>query len=326
MSARPNSFKIGLFVLIGIGLLIAGLFAFGVRTYFREWRTFETYVPGAVQGLSVGSPVKLRGVPIGRVTFIGFIWNEYPQYPQYGTEYVLIRFEVPKDTSLLPPTPNMQAVLNREIALGVRARVQGQGITGTSILALEYLDPERNPPLKVPWTPKHYYIPSAPGEFTEIVASVQKTLRNLETVDFSNLVGRLDNVLGSARQLVTNVDQIDFNKLGTNANALVAELRDSNKRLRATLAEAQAAIKGTDLPTVGHNTQATEARISNAAEELHRVLAGLDAGNLKETMANLRDATDQLNVLLSELKQQPSSILFSKPPLPAKSVETPLRK
>ena len=310
-------------MLIGIGLLIVGLFAFGARSYFQERRVFETYVPGAVQGLSVGSPVKLRGVPIGKVTFIGFVWNEYPEF---GTEYVLILFEVPKDTSLLPPTTNIQAMLNIQIARGLRARVQGQGLTGNSILALDYLDPAQNPPLQVPWTPRHYYIPSAPSQFTEMLASVEKTLKHLEKVDLTVVVARLDKVLGSAEQLVTNIDQVNFDKLGTNANALIAELRDSNTQLQMTLTEAQAAIKGTDLPAVGRNTQALEARLSDLAGELHRVVAGLDSGNLNETLANAREATEQLNVLLGELKQQPSSILFSKPPPPAQSVETPHRK
>jgi ABC-type transporter Mla subunit MlaD len=325
MSVRSDSFKIGLFVLVSIGLLIAGLFAFGARSYFQERDVFETYVPGAVQGLSVGSPVKLRGVTIGKITYVGFVWNEYPQF---GTEYVLIRFEVPKDTSLLPPTTttNLHALLNREIARGLRARVQGQGITGTSILALEYLDPERNPPLQVPWTPKHIYIPSAPGQFTEIMASIEKTLRNIEKVDFPIIVARLDKLLGSADQLVTNVDQVNFDKLGTNANALVTELRGMSAQLQATLAEAQAAIKGTDLPALGRNTQALEARLNDLAGELHRVAANLDSGNLNETLANAREATEQLNALLSELKQQPSSVIFSKPPPPARSAETPPRK
>ncbi|MDB6065077.1 MAG: hypothetical protein JWR26_1285 [Pedosphaera sp.] len=323
MSRRPNDFKIGLFVLIGLGLLVAGLFAFGARSYFVERRVFETYVPGAVQGLSVGSAVKLRGVPIGKVTYIGFIWNEYPEY---GTEYVLIRFEVPKDTSLLPPTADMQAVLNREIARGMRARVEGQGITGTSILALEYLDPESNPPLQVPWKPKHFYIPSAPSQFTELLSSVEKTLKKLEKLDLNLTLMQAGKVLVSADHLLTNVDQIDFNKLGKSANALVAELRDSNKRLQSTLAEAQAAIKGTDLPAVGSKTQALEARLDNVAVELQQVLANLDSGNLNETLANAREATEQLKILLGGLKQQPSSILFSKPPPPARSVETPSRK
>lgn len=323
MSARPNTFKIGLFVLIGIGLLVAGLFAFGARSYFQEQHTFETYVQGKVQGLSVGSPVKLRGVTIGKVTSIGFIWNEYPEF---GTEYVLILFQVPKDTSLLPPTTNLQAMLDFHIAQGLRARVQGQGITGTSVLDLEYMDPQRNPPMQVPWTPKHYYIPSAPGQFNEILASIEKTLRNIEKVDFPALIARLDKVLASANRLVTDVDQVDFHNLGTNASGLITELRVTNARLQIALAEAQAALKGTDLPAVSRNTQALETRLSDLAGELYKLVANLDSGSLNETLANAREATQQLHLLLSELKQQPSNLLFSKPPPPAQSAETPPRK
>ncbi len=323
MSARPNNFKIGLFVLIAIGVLIAGLFAFGARGYFQKQRVFETYVPGVVHGLSVGSPVTLRGVKVGKVTYVGFIWNEYPEIRD---RYVLIQWEIPEFTSLLPVTTNIQAVLDVEIAHGLRARVQSQGITPDSDLALDYLNIEQIPPLKFPWTPKHYYVPSAPGQFTEILASIERITKNLEKVDFSVITARLDRVLGSADQFITNVDQVDFNKLGTNANALVAELRETNARLRATLAEAQAAVKGTDLPGIGRNTQALEARLSDATAELQRVLAALDASDLNETLANTREAAKQLNGFLRELKQQPSSILFSEPPPPAQSVTTPPRK
>ncbi|EEF57774.1 MlaD family protein [Pedosphaera parvula] len=321
MSARPNSYKIGLFVIIGLGVLIAGLFAFGARGYFQQQRVFETYVTGEVQGLAVGSPVKLRGVTIGKVTYIGFIWNEYPQYK---IDYVLIRFEVPKETSLLPPPDmNFQTLIDREIARGLRARVQGQGITGSSIVALDYLDPKRNPPLQVPWTPKHYYIPSAPGQFTEVVASIQKILAKLEELNLSNTVARADTLMESADLLVKHVDRMDFVALGTNANALVAELRDTNVRLQATLKEAQGAIKDTDLPAVGRRAQELEAKLTDLGNELQKTVAGLDTGSLNATLASAREAIAGLNDLMSKLKQQPSSLIFSKPPPPAKSVETP---
>jgi phospholipid/cholesterol/gamma-HCH transport system substrate-binding protein len=320
MSAAPNSFKIGLFVLLGTGLLIAGLFAFGARSYFQQRRVFETYVPGVVQGLSAGSPVTLRGVAIGKVTYVGFVWNEYPQIKD---RYVLIEWEVPKDTSLLPPTTNLQAVLDVEIAFGLRARVQARGINPASDLALDYLDTNQNPLLKFSWTPKHYYIPSAPGQFTEILTSIERITRNLEKVDFPEIAARLDKGLGAVDVLITNVARVDFGQLGTNANALVAELRATNTRLQATLAATQGAIQETDLPAIGRNTQALEARLSDVTGELQRVLAGVNSNDLNETLANAREASEQLNGLLSELKQQPSSLLFSKPPPPAQSVETP---
>jgi ABC-type transporter Mla subunit MlaD len=323
VSARPNNFKIGLFVLIGIGILIAGLFAFGARSYFQKQRIFETYVPGVVHGLSVGSPVTLRGVAIGKVTYVGFIWNEYPEMRD---RYVLIEWEIPAVTSLLPVTTNLQAVLDVEIVHGLRARIQSQGITPASDLALDYLDVDQNPLLKFSWTPKHFYVPSAPGQFTEILASIERITKNLEKVDFPLITARLGNVLGSADQFITNLDQVDFKKLGMNANALVAELRDTNTRLQATLAQAQTAVKDTDLPAISRSTQALEARLSDVAGQLQRMLASVDANDLTETLANARAATQQLNGLLSELKQQPSTLLFSEPPLPAKSVTTPPRK
>jgi ABC-type transporter Mla subunit MlaD len=322
MSARPNSTRIGLFVLIGIGILIAGLFAFGARSYFQKQRIFETYVPGVVHGLSVGSPVTLRGVAIGKVTYVGFIWNEYPEIRDRD---VLIKWEIPEFTRLLPMTTNLQAVLDVEIAHGLRARIQSQGITPASDLALDYLDIEQNPPLKFPWTPKHYYVPSAPGQFTEILASIERIAKNLEKVDFPRITARLDKVLVSADQFITNFDQMDFKKLGTNANALVAELRDTNVRLKAAITEAQNAVKTTDLPAIGRNTQALEARLSDIAGQLQRILASVDSDDLSETLANARAATQQLNGLLTELKQQPSSLLFSEPPPPAQSVTTPRR-
>jgi ABC-type transporter Mla subunit MlaD len=308
---------------MGVGLLITGLFAFGARSYFQKRRIFETYVPGVVHGLSVGSPVTLRGVPVGKVTYVGFIWNEYPEIRD---RYVLIQFEVPEDTSLLPKTTNIQELLDVEIAHGLRARVQGQGINPASDLAMDYLDIEHNPLLKFSWTPKHYYVPSAPGQFTEILASIEKITRSLEKVDFPATVARVDKVLDSADQLVTNVDQMDFRKMGANANALVVELRETNARLQATLAEAQGAIKGTDLPAIGRKTQELAAHFSDVAGQLNHLLAQFDAADLNQTLMNAREATAQLNNLLLELKQQPSRILFSKPSPPASSVFTPPRK
>ena len=44
---------------------------------FRPRIYIETYVDASVQGVDVGSPVKFRGVPIGRVSAIKFTFNEY---------------------------------------------------------------------------------------------------------------------------------------------------------------------------------------------------------------------------------------------------------
>ena len=91
MSAKTNNFKLGIFTLVGIGLLVTGILAFGTWSAFEKKTLFETYVPGDVSGLSVGSAVEFRGVRVGKVTHIGFSWNEY-QDSQPGC--VVVRREV----------------------------------------------------------------------------------------------------------------------------------------------------------------------------------------------------------------------------------------
>src|SRR5262245_263258 len=100
MSTKTNNLKIGVFVLIGLVLLLGSLFALGVRSQLEPKSDFETYVTEDVEGLSVGSPVKLRGVPVGQVTRINFTWNDYPDG---GKGYVVVEFEIKDSVSPLPP-------------------------------------------------------------------------------------------------------------------------------------------------------------------------------------------------------------------------------
>src|SRR5258708_20938926 len=100
MNKHNNNFKLGLFTLGGLLLLVAGLLAFGARSYFVRTSVFETYVVGEVTGLAVGSPVELRGVRVGKVLKINFSWNEYEHTDPIC---VVVKFEMRDDLPPLPP-------------------------------------------------------------------------------------------------------------------------------------------------------------------------------------------------------------------------------
>ena len=322
MSTKTHHFRIGLFVLVGALLLIGALFALGLKAYFGNRDVFETYVTGKVENLSVGALVTLRGVTIGKVSAIEFVGTTYPEYKE---QYVLIRFEIPKGT-VWSTAKNIQQMLDTEVARGLRARVQGQGFLGANILALEYVDPRIYPVEPIPWTPKHYYIPSAPNQFNRVMASLEKTLRHAENLDLPDFLGRANKVIESANHLARNINQIDFNQLGSNALSLVVEFRETTRGLQETIDEAQTAITGADLPGISRETLALEAKLSSAALELRRVLSSVDVGELNTSLANVRSATDELIVLLHNLEQRPSSVLFSRPPRPLPELGRPARK
>jgi ABC-type transporter Mla subunit MlaD len=323
MSVKIHNFRIGLFVLIGAGLFIGALFAVGLKAYFGKRDLFETSVTGKVENLSVGALVKLRGVTIGKVSAIEFVGAEYPEY---GDQYVLIQFEVPRGIVWGGAKDHVQQSLDKEIALGLRARVQTQGFLGASILALEYVDPKVYPAEPLPWTPKHYFIPSAPSQFNQLMASLEKSLQHIENLDLGELLKRANALVDSGNRLAAHVDEIDFEKLGTNANSLIVEFRQTSRDLQRTLADAQNAVNGADLPGVSHDLTALMGKLSNAAVELRRVLASVDTGELNSSLANVRAATDELIVLIHNVEQRPSSLLFSKSPKPFSELEKPPRK
>src|SRR5271170_6122556 len=225
MSAKTNNFKLGIFTLVGIGLLVTAILAFGTWSSFEKKSLFETYVPGDVSGLSVGAAVEFRGVRVGKVTQIGFSWNEYKD-GQPGC--VVVIFEMRDDAFVTPMGSEWPQQLQAAVDRGLRARIKAQGVTGTCIVSLENLDSAENPIMKYSWTPKRTFIPSAPGLFGELLVSLQRALRRLDRLDVTALNQLAQTDLKSVGRVLERVERVDFENLSTNATALLQEIRGSN--------------------------------------------------------------------------------------------------
>jgi ABC-type transporter Mla subunit MlaD len=323
MNRATNNFKIGLFTLAGLVILIVGVLAFGARSYLKPTTLFETYVAGDVTGLTVGSPVELRGVEVGKVTRIGFSWIEY-QLTQ--PSYIIVEFEVQNAVSPLPPGASQWSQLKSEIERGLRARLKSKGITGTSILSLEYLDPAKNPPVQVPWTPRHIYIPAAPGQFVEILASIEKSLRNVEQVDLRAINQLVQDDLKSAGRVLNKAEQVDFQSLSTNANALLTELRGSNTRLKSVIEDTDDAVKKIKLEKLAQDLDGLVVQLQATVATLQPGLASFDFDALNQTLANARRTMHDMDDALLELKRYPAGFLFGEPPPTVKGVQSPAKK
>jgi ABC-type transporter Mla subunit MlaD len=313
MSATPNTFKIGLFTLIALGLLVAGVLAFGAKSYFAPKTRFETAVAGEVSGLSVGSSVQLRGVPIGHVSRITFAWNIYPKST---SGFIIVEFEVEGNLLPLPPGTDLSGVLQHATARGLRAIVKGQGITGTSILALETLDPDNNPAPAIDYTPRYYYVPSAPGQFTRMLESVEKSLDNLEHLDLAGIGGGLTNTLEATTRLVNELNQVDLRIISTNANALLVEAGVLVTNLQET-------VQGMKLESVARDADEMLVDLRETNAKLQLVLDHAGTAPLQQTVAEIGAAAQNLDGVLAQLKQYPSGFIFGQPPAPAKGIQTP---
>jgi phospholipid/cholesterol/gamma-HCH transport system substrate-binding protein len=318
MSKPINNFKLGLFTLGGFGILIAGLLAFGARTYFEPMSLYETYIEGDVTGLSVGSAVELRGVNVGKVTHIDFSWTEYEVTQP---SYIVVDFEMRRDVAPGKPGAAQNELLEAAVERGLRARIKSKGITGTSILSLEYVNPDDNPPVKVPWTPKYTYIPSAPGEFGELLASVEKVLRNLQNLDFGSLNQRVQYDLKSAGNLLDKAGQFDFDSLSKNANGLLSDVRESNVQLKSLLQDTDDTIKKAQLEKLSQDLDRLSGQLQDTVARLEPGVANIDFNALNQTLANAQQTISDLDEVLASLKAYPSGFIFGKQPPPVKGVE-----
>lgn len=305
MSAQVNPVKLGLFVLLALGLLMAGLLILGGNTLWRERVLVETYLNESAQGLDVGSAVKMRGVRVGNIEEISFVYARYPEAYHGGYRYVLAVIGLQPEAFGDFPREQFANLLQLEIERGLRIRIAPQGLTGTAYLDLDYVDPERAAPLPMNWQPARPYIPSAPGaiaRFEETFESVSKTLANIESINLGQPVERLQELL---EMVVEKVDSVRTDLINEEMLSLLAGLNETNQRVLSLLGKSENSDHGGDIYGILADISATMREVRQLAEHISSWtqseqggLEDLRAGvtlmrqSLEKTPAVLRDFSE----------------------------------
>lgn len=136
MNDQTQKFRIGLFVLGGVAVLLAMLFFFGLSNLFTHRAKVQSFFSESVQGLTVGSAVKYRGVPIGTVTRIVI---------RVSDKLVQVDMEVDFDTFVnnrvngrLQQEREFRRFFQAELEQGMRCRLEYTGITGLRYIDFDY--------------------------------------------------------------------------------------------------------------------------------------------------------------------------------------------
>jgi phospholipid/cholesterol/gamma-HCH transport system substrate-binding protein/paraquat-inducible protein B len=252
MSRRPNYFKIGLFVIVAVALILAAVIIFGGGIFAQKRIYFETYFDGSVSGLNVGAPVERRGVRIGRVEKITFAADEYdiPGDPLTFSKYeryVMVVASVGQENLPELSYEEKKARLERLISNGLRIRLAVEILTGVAYLEGEYVDPNRFPLLEIAWEPRHFYVPSAPSVFTTLKDSVDKILHRLEKIDTEKMAGAVQDVLDSLNEILQNANvpevMTQLNETLQRIDKLIATRRPDIEQTLENLKEVSANLK-----------------------------------------------------------------------------------
>lgn len=354
MGTKPNYFKIGLFVLLAVAILLISVIVFGANLFDRERLYFETYFDNSVHGLSVGSPVEARGVQIGRVEEISFVGDRYRfslndrDFSKYA-RYVMVVVSVDSEFMLGVTGDQPQDRLRQLVEEGLRIRYATEILTGIGYLEAEFLDPNRFEELPFSWTPEHSYLPSAEGELSTLKKSVDNILHKLEEIDIQkmsdtaqHLLSSMDRAIADAsvaevsqrvQQLLAQAEHkleaIDTVRLSQEASDVLASLKgavqDANVpqlslQAQTLLVEANKALVELNALLMRPQTDPLPANLPLVVDQLYTTLQRIDrliatkSPQIDRMLDDAREISDNLKDLTETLSRNPSNIIFSKPP------------
>jgi len=314
MAVERSYARLGLFVVAALVVILATALLFIQRIRSREVIEMVTYTTDNVSGLDISSPVRYRGVPVGRVSNIR-------ADPVGNTIEIL--FEVYRDrlatigaNVTLFETYAAEAVFPR-----MRAQVVGNPVTGEAYLLLD-VPQNPPPPMTLRFKPSRPYVASMPSPLSavrdrlpEVLDRAEETLQTLRQI-----VLRIPESLDRSDRFFTNVERIvqqsdlpalsadsrkffaatstQFEQLTTDLDKLIG----TGGTLLALVDETRASINDADLPGATKSARDALDRTSLAADDLRRSLPAI------------RDSLQQIRELARALEEQPESVVYGPRP------------
>jgi len=303
MAGKQSKFMIGIFVTAGLILAVVTIVWLGASAYFQKGTVFVTYFDESVQGLSADSNVKYRGVNVGTVRAI----------------------RVAPDNKLVEVV--MKILMEGGNEKNLTAKLRSAGLTGIVYIELDRSieeDIDLSPKLDFP--AEYPVILSRPSDSKYILSVVDKIVSEMNKVDIKNIFKEFQSIVGGIDQIVngpkiTNIvnnlesAMVHLNHAVARIDSLTAEgkLEDVLKETRGTIADTRALIGKIreDIDTM---------KLADSAGKANQIVTGVDKSvremtfNLKNTADNLQRASESLDILIDKLRDDPSDLLFSRPP------------
>lgn len=324
METKANPLLVGSFALALIAALAVAVAWIARVQVDQESQLYHVFFSGSVTGLQEGSPVRYRGIQVGRVVDLRIA----PENEQMVRATLEVEAETPIKTDSI-------------------AALEWQGITGA--VYVQILGGSQQAPLLRAVAEGVPVIPSQPSAFAELttaapellgtmtdiaeraqrvfsdenVARMSNILANVETAS-ADIAAMTQSLRGAAERvdgLVADADAL-LSDVGAKADALseeaagaLAELRGALRTAQDTLAAAQAQIENAG-GGVAEAAQAIEnlaGQISNVVEENRGALAEFATGGLArigDLAQELQDLTSSLSRVTTQIERDAGAFFF----------------
>ena len=303
MENKAHALIAGAFV-VAVAALLA-LLALWLTRDNTQRDLYEMSTPETISGLQPQATVRFRGVPVGKVEFIGF------DHKTKGN--VLIRISVDVGTPLTQST---------------FATISSQGVTGLGFIQLE--DDGPLTVLLVPNDDDPPRIPLKPGLLQKLLDKSEVIMDQVEqaSTKLNKLLGPENQqaVMGAVTQIGAAADS--FNKLALKLDPVVASLPKLSQDASATMKSLKTASD--DVSKTANSVTATAERLNAKGGPIDKVAEGGAAlaatvetfsaatlPRLGEVAEETARAMRQLRRTVNAVDDNPQSLIFGNgPPTP----------
>ncbi|MDX2108637.1 MAG: MlaD family protein [Verrucomicrobiota bacterium] len=332
MSKPANTTLIGIFVLTGMLLAIGTFVMVSSLKLFSKELTCVLYFDESVNNLNIGSPVKFKGVPVGKVKDIRIRWN---QSEQVDAIPVFVTIDLKRMNERLGVSLDVTTtkIFEKEINDGLRGRLQMESfVTGLLFVDLNYIESPGRANLRQVET-IYPEIPTLPSELAKYGDSITDILGKIGALDIKAINDNLNTLLRTATEEIKGANLPGLSRSLTSTSNSIRDLTTSKKvdetldALRASLKQLQSLTAQLEKRTNSVADKAEEAlsgihntlgNINHAAAELQLVLSpeSTTRYQLDNALAELTRAAQAATQLLDYIERNPKAFLSGRPPAP----------
>ena len=331
MKTKVSPTLVGLFVLGALGLALVALLSFGGVTFFSQPQRFVVYFDESINGLDLGSPVKLRGVHVGRVVDLVIRYNEEEKRSVVQVTCELSRNKITDSQGAMIDVSN-RADLDSLIGQGLHAQLGILGLaTGLLYVELSFQDSEIEIPPPEDTSSPYAAVPSAPSAISEFQSNFTEILRRIREVDLAGLARATQRLIleanlqlarsdlpGLAAQWERTGAAIESLARSPEVESMLSRLNEASLRVSETLAvvERQVGTTGGEVGETLQNVQRTLDTFNGTALEVQRFLQS-QRGLGDDVTAALRQLTDALasvQRLAEYLERNPNALIYGRRP------------
>jgi ABC-type transporter Mla subunit MlaD len=301
---EANRYKLGVFVTIAISMIVASFLLIGMSEIFAPKILTMTVFRDSVEGLKIGSPVKYKGVALGRVTRIAIRdCDEFVNVYMVISSAAMDRVLPDEEEIIESNSSTLNSYLMKLKTKGIRCSLQSAGITGGAFIELDCY-PDLPPPPAIHADKDYLYIPSRPSHVTEVIENLSKIAETISKINFVEFKDKLEKVLDTVDERL-NSDR--FEKIVMRIDSLSAEFEKAGKTFNTS-------VTSEKLKTMLDDFTKTTKAIGMFADNANNKIDDIESirKRLNSTLAKFEQTLGNLNEFISSLDDDPASLLRGK--------------